>query len=47
MCYINDILVAGKTDEKHLMDLEKVFNHLQEDRLNFKQTKCAFMSVSV
>ena len=29
MCYINDILVTGKTDEEHLINLEKVFVRLQ------------------
>ena len=33
MCYIDDILVTGKTDEEHLTNLEKVFACLQEHGL--------------
>ena len=33
LCYIDDILVTGKTDEEHLMNLEKVFARLQEHGL--------------
>ena len=29
MCYTDDILVTGKTDEEHLVILEKVFAHFQ------------------
>ena len=47
LCYIDDILVTGKTDEEHLVNLEKVFNRLQEHGLHLKQTKRAFMSLSV
>ena len=47
VCYIDNILVTGKIDEEHLMNLEKVFNHLQEHGLHLKQTKCAFMSSRV
>ena len=47
VCYIDDILVTGKTDEEHLINLEKVFNRLQEHGLHLKQTKCTFMSSSV
>ena len=44
VCYIDDILMIGKTDEEHL---EKVFDRLQEHGLRLKQTKCAFMSLCV
>ena len=40
-------MLTGKTDEEHLMNLEKVFNRLQEHGLHLKQTKGAFMSSSV
>lgn len=33
MCYINDILMTGKTDEEQLMNLVEVFAHLQEHGL--------------
>ena len=47
VCYIDDILVIYKTDEEHLMNLEKVFAHLQEHGLRLKKSKCAVMSSSV
>ena len=40
-CYTDDILVTGKTDEEHLVILEKVFAHFQVHGLRLKQSKCA------
>ena len=37
----------GKTNEERLMNLEKVFQHLQKYGLRLKQSKCALMSSSV
>jgi len=45
--YIDNILVMGKTNEERLMNLEKVFQHLQKYGLRLKQSKCALMSSSV
>jgi len=47
VCYIDDILVTGKTDDEHQANLEKVFQRLRDYGLRLKQSKCAFMVPSV
>ena len=42
ICYINDILVTGSTDEQHLERLEKVLQRLKEYGLRVKKTTCDF-----
>ena len=42
ICYIDDILVMGSTDEQHLESLEKVLQTLKEYGLRVKKTKCDF-----
>lgn len=32
-CYINDIIISGKTTEEHLETMEKVLDRLEEDGL--------------
>ena len=40
--YIDDILVAGKTYQKHINSLEKVLARLSEAGLRLKKEKCCF-----
>ena len=47
ICYLDDILVTGKTDVEHLQNLEKVLKRLQEQGLKVKVEKCKFMEPSV
>ena len=47
ICYIDDILVTGSTDEEHLSNLATVFERLQHHSFRLKQEKCAFMKDSV
>ena len=47
MCYIDDILVTGATDEEHLQNLEEVFRRLQAHGIRMKRSKCYFMRDSV
>lgn len=47
MCYIDDILVTGATDEEHLQNLEEVFHRLQAHSIRMKRSKCYFMQDSV
>ena len=42
ICYIDDILVTGSTDEQHLERLEKVLQRLKDYGLGVKKTKCDF-----
>ena len=45
--YIDDILNAGSTDEKHLAHLSEVLKHLAESGMRSKQEKCSFLLSSV
>ena len=45
--YIDDILVTGKSQEEHLLNLDKVLTKLQEAGLKLKRSKCVFMADSV
>ena len=42
ICYIDDILVTGSTDEEHLERLEEVLKRLKEYRLKVKKSKYDF-----
>ena len=44
VCYIDDILVMGPTDEAHLDNLETVLSRLQNHRVKAKRIKCVFMA---
>ena len=45
--YLDDILVTGSTEETHLKALEEVLRCLEQAGLRVKQSKCAFMRLSV
>ena len=47
ICYIDDILVTGSSDEDHYQNLARVFKRLQQHGFHLKQDKCAFMQDSV
>ena len=48
MCvYLDDILVTGETEEKHLETLNKVLNRLEEAGMRLKPNKCAFLLPAV
>ena len=47
ICYIDDILVAGSTDEQHLERLEEVLKRLKEYGLRVKRNKCDFFQRQV
>ncbi|GBM74528.1 Retrovirus-related Pol polyprotein from transposon 17.6 [Araneus ventricosus] len=42
-CYIDDIIIATKTFEEHMLRLEIVFQRLQQANLKVKPTKCSFL----
>ena len=45
--YLDDILVTGKNDDEHLMNLEQVFMRLKDYGLKIKKKKCEFFKESV
>ena len=46
-CYIDDIIVTGKTAEDHFQHLEEVLRRLQKHGLHAKLKKCQFVQSSV
>ena len=47
ICYIDDILITGTTEEEHLTTLEQVLQRLVEHRVKAKKSKCFFLTPSV
>ena len=47
ICYLDDILVSGKSENEHLEILQKVLERLKEHGIRVKKSKCAFMKASV
>lgn len=42
--YLDDLLVMGRDETEHLMNLDKVLQRLQENGLRVKKAKCDFSS---
>ena len=47
VCYIDDILVTGRSENEHLEHLEAVFKSLRHYGFRIKRTKCWFFQDSV
>ena len=47
LCYIDDIIVIGRTIDEHLQNLEFIFRRLRENNLKVKISKCHFLQSSV
>ena len=45
--YMDDILIAGKTEQDHLAILEKMLSRLQNAGIWLKRSKCAFILSSI
>ena len=41
-CYIDDIIITGSSEEKHLHNLEEVLKQLSHYGIRVKEDKCAF-----
>ena len=46
-CYLDDIIVTGRTREEHLKALDKVLGRLEEHGLKANREKCKFLQNSV
>ena len=46
-CYIDDIIITGKTTEEHLERLEEVLRRLLRHGIHVKKSKCRFLQPSV
>ena len=47
ICYIDDILVTGASEDEHLHNLEEVLKRLQSHGIRLKKARCKFMEDSV
>ena len=46
-CYLDDIIITGKSQEEHIRSLDKVLQRLEEYGLKANQKKCTFLKDSV
>ena len=47
ICYLDDILITGSSDEEHLANVERVLERLRKYGIRAKRSKCAFLRPSV
>ena len=47
ICYLDDILITGQSDEHHLRNLEQVLERLKAHEVRLKRDKCRFFQDSV
>ena len=47
VCFLDDMLISGKTESEHLERLDAVLQRLEQNGLRLKLTKCEFMKPSV
>ena len=47
VCYLDDILVTGSTQQEHLENLDEVLKRLRDQGARVKKSKCAFLQKSV
>ena len=45
--YIDDITIASKSEDEHLMHIEKLFNRLEEFNLKLNPDKCTFFATEI
>ena len=47
MCFVDDILVTGNTEQEHLKTLEQVLQRLDQHKVKLNKTKCQFLKSQV
>lgn len=43
ICYLDDLLVTGASDQEHLQNLQEVLFQLKEQGIKLKKEKCTFL----
>ena len=46
-CYLDDIIVTGKTETDHLTNLQRTLERLKESGFRLRKSKCSFFQSSV
>ena len=47
LCYLDDILIIGATDQEHIHNVEEVLKRLQDHGIKLQNNKCTFLANSV
>ena len=47
LCYLDDILITGATDQEHIHNVEEVLKRLQDHGIKLQNSKCTFLAKSV
>jgi len=47
ICYLDDLLIMGTSDQEHLWHLQQVLTRLTEQGIKLKKEKCSFLQNSV
>ena len=47
ICYLDDILITGSTEDEHLTNVEQVLERLRKFGIRAKRSKCAFLKPSI
>ena len=47
ICYLDDLLITGASDQEHLQNLQQVLSRLNEQGIKLKKEKCTFLQTSV
>ena len=46
-CYLDDLIVTGKTEEDHMTNLQKTLERLKESGFRLRKSKCSFLQASM
>jgi len=46
-CYLDDLIITGKTEKEHLTNLQKTLQHLKDSGFRLRKSKCSFLQTSV